>query len=111
MGEYRQPEDHDDHRSERSLTVGRSRGSEAGFTLSELIVVVYIIGLLTTMALNNFLEAIERARLARCLVEVHYIQTAIWKSSDIGVSLISPADFWARWRRPATRAGVLSRRQ
>jgi prepilin-type N-terminal cleavage/methylation domain-containing protein len=69
--------------------------SQAGFTLSEMIVVVYIIGLLSTMALNNALEAIEKARLARCLVEVHNIQTAIWNSSDIGVSLISAKDFWA----------------
>jgi hypothetical protein len=69
--------------------------SQAGFTLSEMIVIVYIIGLLSTMALNNALEAIEKARLARCLVEVHNIQTAIWNSSDIGVSLISAKDFWA----------------
>ena len=69
--------------------------SQAGFTMSELIVVVYLIGLLSTMALNNALDAIEKARLARCLVEVHNIQTAIWKSSDIGVELVKPAAFWA----------------
>jgi prepilin-type N-terminal cleavage/methylation domain-containing protein len=69
--------------------------NQAGFTLSEIIVVVYIISLLATMALNGALDAIERARLARCLVEVHYIQTAVWKASDIGINLISPADFWA----------------
>lgn len=68
--------------------------SQAGFTVSELMVIVYIIGLLSTLALNNALDAIEKARLARCLVEVHLIQTAIWNSSDIGVQLIAPAAFW-----------------
>lgn len=90
--------------SSKSTAIGRREGpnmvagkwqGQAGFTVSELIVVVYIIGLLASMALNNALDAIEKARLARCLVEVHNIQTAIWNSSDMGVSLISPAAFWS----------------
>jgi hypothetical protein len=75
------------------MVPGKWKG-QAGFTLSELIVIVYIIGLLASLSLNNALDAIEKARLARCLVEVHNIQTAIWNSSDMGVSLISPAAFW-----------------
>jgi hypothetical protein len=83
------------HRSkDRPEDAGVTWKGQAGFTLSELIVVVYLIMLLATLALNNALDAIEKARLARCLVEVHNIQTAIWNSSDIGVSLISPAEFW-----------------
>jgi prepilin-type N-terminal cleavage/methylation domain-containing protein len=82
-------------RNERPQMVAGKWKAQAGFTLSELIVVVYIIGLLSSLALNNALDAIEKARLARCLVEVHNIQTAIWNASDMGVSLISPADFWA----------------
>jgi prepilin-type N-terminal cleavage/methylation domain-containing protein len=81
-------------RERPNMVAGKWQG-QAGFTLSELIVVVYIIGLLSSLALNNALDAIEKARLARCLVEVHNIQTAIWNASDMGVSLISPADFWA----------------
>jgi hypothetical protein len=76
------------------MVPGKWKG-QAGFTLSELIVIVYIIGLLASLSLNNALDAIEKARLARCLVEVHNIQTAIWNSSDMGVSLISAKDFWA----------------
>jgi Tfp pilus assembly protein FimT len=67
------------------MVPGKWKG-QAGFTLSELIVIVYIIGLLASLSLNNALDAIEKARLARCLVEVHNIQTAIWNSSDMGVS-------------------------
>ena len=85
--------------SEASPEVGVPRRlthrGQAGFTLSELTIVVYLIGLLSSIAVNNVLDAIEKARLARCLVEVHNIQTAIWKSSDIGVELISPRKFWS----------------
>jgi prepilin-type N-terminal cleavage/methylation domain-containing protein len=84
-----------DRRRDRSDGAGVTWRGQAGFTVSELIVVVYIIGLLATLAINNALDAIEKARLARCLVEVHNIQTAIWNSSDMGVELITPAAFWA----------------
>lgn len=73
---------------------GVARNSQAGFTLSELLVVVYILGLLAVMAINTTLDAIEKARLARCIVEVHNIQTAIWNASDAGVELMSPKAFW-----------------
>ena len=79
----------------KAATVRNTWKSEAGFTLSELIIVVYLISLLSTIVMNTALDAIEKARLARCVVEVHLIQTAIWNSSDMGVELISAADFWA----------------
>ena len=74
---------------------GFGQHGQAGFTLSELIVVVYLISLLSTIVMNTALDAIEKARLARCVVEVHLIQTAIWNSSDIGVQLIGVAEFWS----------------
>jgi hypothetical protein len=82
-------------RPEEAVAEPKQRRGEAGFTVAELTIVVYIIGLLSAVALNNVLDAIEKARLARCLVEVHNIQTAIWKSSDPGVSLVDPRTFWS----------------
>ena len=76
-------------------TLGRITGGQAGFTVTELLIAVYILGLLATIAINNALDATEKAKLARCLVEVHNIQTAIWESSDAGVELISPQAFWS----------------
>jgi hypothetical protein len=79
---------------ERAAARKKIRRGQAGFTVAELTIVVYIIGLLSMITINNVLDAIEKARLARCLVEVHNIQTAIWNSSDMGVEMIAPAAFW-----------------
>jgi hypothetical protein len=79
---------------ERAAARKKIRRGQAGFTVAELTIVVYIIGLLSMITINNVLDTIEKARLARCLVEVHNIQTAIWNSSDMGVEMIAPAAFW-----------------
>jgi len=83
-----------DDQPEMAAARKKIRRGQGGFTVAELTIVVYIIGLLSTITVNNVLDAIEKARLARCLVEVHNIQTAIWNSSDMGVEMIAPAAFW-----------------
>ena len=68
--------------------------SEKGFTLTEVIIVVYIICLLATIGISSFLDGLEKARLARCLIELRGIQTAVWMDSDDGDSFMDPMSFW-----------------
>lgn len=48
-----------------------------GFTLVELMTVVAIIGLLAGLAIPNYLEYVEKARVVRAIVEIRSIATAI----------------------------------
>jgi len=68
---------------------------ERGFTLTEVIIIVYIISLMTTIGINSVLDGIEKARLARCLMELRGIQTAVWMDSDDGQDFMDPLAFWA----------------
>lgn len=85
--------------SERSFT-GNSGGSvseadsERGFTLTEVIIVVYIISLLATIGISSVLDGIEKARLACCLLELRGIQAAVWMDSDDGADFMDPMRFW-----------------
>lgn len=66
----------------------------AGFTLAELLIGVQIIAILVAIVINNYLDAIERAKLARCLAEIKGIQAAVWLESDNGLEFIDPKKFW-----------------
>ena len=78
---------------------------QAGFTLTELLVTVTIIGIIASIAVNNFLDAIEKARLARCLVEIHGVQAAVWAASDNGLDFISAQKFWENSPYPGNKPG------
>ena len=69
--------------------------SDRGFTLTEVIIVIYIICLLATIAISSVLDGIEKARLARCLIELRGIQTAVWMDSDDGAEFMDPMSFWS----------------
>ena len=73
--------------------------AQRGFSLSELLVVVFLIGLLSTIAVNKFLDILERARLARCKMELRGIQEEVWDAyADTG-TFIDPATYWEiKWR-------------
>jgi len=78
-------------------TVPRTPACQAGsrgFTLSETIIVVFLIGLVTAIVVNSVLNSIERARMASCMMELRGIQAALWHDSEGGNRTIDPEAFW-----------------
>jgi prepilin-type N-terminal cleavage/methylation domain-containing protein len=67
---------------------------EAGFTMSELLVVVAIIGILSAIAVGEYSNYIERAKLAQCMLNMRQVQRTIFQFSEMGSSYISPDDLW-----------------
>jgi hypothetical protein len=64
-----------------------------------LLVVVFLIGLLSTIAVNKFLDILERARLARCKLELRGIQEEVWDAYVDTGTFIDPATYWeTKWR-------------
>jgi general secretion pathway protein G len=56
----------------------RSKGkSEAGFTLMELMIVMMIIGVLTTLAIPSFVSAVRSAKEAVLKEDLHVMRAAI----------------------------------
>jgi prepilin-type N-terminal cleavage/methylation domain-containing protein len=78
-----------------SEPVARSRRGQEGFTLTELIIGVFVIGMLAMVVINNAFERIEEARLARCMVELRGIQAAVLMDSNNGRSFMDPQTFWS----------------
>jgi len=79
------------------------RGREAGFTMSELLVVVAIIGILSAIATGEYSNYIERAKLAQCMLNMRQVQRTIFQFSEMGSGYIAPGDLWeVGWygRRP-----------
>jgi len=70
-------------------------GVERGFTLTEVTLAAFLIGLLVAIAVPSWRNGIERARLARCMAELRGIQAAIWADSNDGKRFMQPAEFWA----------------
>lgn len=78
-----------------AVSISESRSGQNGFTLTEVIVVVYVVAMLAAIVINTSLDSIEKARLARCMVELRGIQTAVWMDSDDGATFMDPATFWS----------------
>jgi prepilin-type N-terminal cleavage/methylation domain-containing protein len=72
----------------------RNRQRQAGFTLTEMIVVVYVAGLLSAIVTSAFIDQMEKARLARCMSELRGIQSAVFVYSPNGIQIPDPQDFW-----------------
>ena len=90
--------------SEAEAARQRARRRQAGFTLTEAIVAVYIVGLLSAIVSTGFVDKREKARLARCMVEMRGIQTAIYTYTQDGMSYPLAEDFWPR-AYPAGKPG------
>jgi hypothetical protein len=70
-----------------------NRRREAGVTLSELLIVLMILSLVTVVALGLLNGRYEKARLARCFSELRSIQSTVWALSD-GVTWPVRTTFW-----------------
>ena len=55
----------------------RHSREQQGFTIIELMIAVTIVGALAGLAIPNYLGYLDKARLARCIAEIRYIERAI----------------------------------
>jgi general secretion pathway protein G len=69
----------------------RRRG-HAGFTLIELLVVVAILGILASIAIANYLNAIQRAKQKRTIADIRTIATA-WEQRNAEMGSYTAAGF------------------
>jgi len=67
---------------------------DRGFTLSETIIVVFLIAIVAAIAITVYQNSIERARMASCMNELRGIQAALWYDSDGGNAEIDQKTFW-----------------
>lgn len=61
----------------RSLTAPARRAREDGFTLTELMVVLFILGLLTTIVLINVLPSQDRAMVTKAKADIATLENAM----------------------------------
>ena len=79
-----------DHQDQRS----RRRRKDSGFTLIELMVVVNIIGLLASIMVPSMMNHLHKARLARCIAEMHGLQTGLFMMATPGGVFPDAASYW-----------------
>ena len=72
-----------------------SRSRESGFSLTELIVVVNIIGVLSAVVIPTVVGKLHKTRLASCMVELRGIQAGLYQVATPGTTLPEVATFWA----------------
>jgi type II secretory pathway pseudopilin PulG len=76
-----------------TAVVSNSRRSQAGFTVTEIIVVLFIATLVMTIAVHLFQNQREKAQLVKCMAEVRGIQAAVMNMGD-GRYIPKPQYFW-----------------
>lgn len=70
------------------------RFTARGFSLTEILVVIHVVGVLAAIAINLMGGAVDRARVARRADELRGLQAAMWSASDNGLAFPDPSDFW-----------------
>jgi hypothetical protein len=71
----------------------RFNNSEAGLTLVEVVGIVVILMILTTIGVAQFQNQREKAKLVRCMAEIRGIQAAVMNMGD-GRYIPDPEQFW-----------------
>jgi prepilin-type N-terminal cleavage/methylation domain-containing protein len=94
----------DDRSKKSSRNLIRHQSRESGFTVTELLVVVAIIGIISAIVIPNLLDRYHKARLARCMVELRGIQTGLYMVAEPGLTFPDPSTFWGTVF-PAARPG------
>jgi prepilin-type N-terminal cleavage/methylation domain-containing protein len=79
-------------------THGTQPESQGGFSATELLIAVHIVGVLAALALNAYSGMLERARLARCMDELRGIQASMWHQSDHGRLFPNATAFWENYK-------------
>ena len=78
---------------QRATLKGRFR-LQGGFSFTELMVVVFIIGLLSAIAISKILDSLEKGRLARCKSELRGIQEEVWDAYVDNGAFLDPDPSW-----------------
>ena len=68
--------------------------NERGFTLLEIIVVVFFFAIIAAIAFPLALNQIEKAKLARCMADLRTIQAEVWQCTPDGLIHPHGMDFW-----------------
>ena len=58
---------------------------ELGFSLSELLIAIAIIGILSVVVIGELQSAIEKAKLSACLANMVTIRDVVWANCDGGM--------------------------
>lgn len=82
----------------------RRQSRESGFTVTELLIVVTIIGILAAIMVPNLMDKVHKARLARCMVELRGIQAGLYLVAEPGITFPDASTFWGTVF-PAARPG------
>jgi len=83
----------------RGTDASANPAGQSGFTLSELLVVVFLIGILSAIAINKIVDSLEKVRLARCMLELRGIQEEVWDAYVESGEFPDPASYWeVKWR-------------
>lgn len=67
---------------------------EFGFSISELLIAVAIIGILSVVVLGEFQNAIEKAKLSACLANMVTIREEVWANCDGGMDFPDNDQLW-----------------
>lgn len=78
----------------RALDCESAPSRQAGYTLTEILVVLMIVSILSVIALGMMDGRIAKARLARCMIELRSIQSTVFTHSGGGWPLPDQRNFW-----------------
>jgi prepilin-type N-terminal cleavage/methylation domain-containing protein len=67
---------------------------ELGFSLSELLIAIAIIGILSVVVIGELQSAIEKAKLSACLANMVTIREEVWANCDGGMDFPDRDELW-----------------